>query len=255
MSHLSNKTALITGSSRGLGRETALRLAKEGANILVCYRKEKGEAEATVAEITALGVKSTALQVDLSGTEDLARFIVEVKGALDTISSTKKLDILVNNAGIERKAPFDNFSENDFDDIMDTNVKAPFFLTQALLPHLNDNGRIIMIGTGLTRFSIDPYIGYAASKAALTTISTYLAKILATRGITVNTVAPGALRTDFTKEFYEQNPAVVAFIEKSTALGRIGLPEDICGLIAFLCSEEGRWMTGQRLEASGGIFL
>lgn len=251
MSSLQNKTALVTGSSRGLGRETALKLAKEGANLIICYRKEKESADQVVKDIEEMGLKATALQVDLNGTKGLSLFITQVKDWL----AGQGLDILVHNAGIEQKGTLDQFTEDSFDMIFNTNVKAPFFLTQGLNSVMNKNGRIIMIGTGLTRFSIDPYIGYAASKSALSTLATYLAKTLSPRGITVNTVAPGALKTDFTKDFYAANPDVVDFITRSTALGRIGMPEDIVGLIAFLCSKESGWVTGQRIEASGGIFL
>ncbi|NVK18222.1 MAG: SDR family oxidoreductase [Methylocystaceae bacterium] len=255
MPKLSNKVALITGSSRGLGRETALRMAQEGCDIIVCYRKENDEADKVVQEIKALGAKATALQVDLNGTTDLKRFIDEVEKALGQFDHKTGLDFLINNAGVERKAAFGNFSDEDFDLIFNTNIKAPFFLTQGLLPFMNDNGRIIMIGTGLTRFSYDFYIAYAASKAALTTTATYLAKILGPRGITVNTVAPGALDTDFTKAFFDENPEVVKSIADSTALGRIGLPEDVTGIITFLCTQEGAWINGQRIEVSGGIHL
>ena len=255
MFSLHGKTALVTGSSRGLGRETALTLAKQGSNVIICYRNKETEAQKVVDEIQSLGVKSRALRVDLNGTHDLPPFILKVKAVLKEMNDTGTLDILVNNAGIERKAMFGQFSEEDYDQVFDTNVKSVFFLTQGLLDVLVDGGRIIMIGSGLTRFSLDPYIVYAASKAALTSFATYMAKTLGSRKITVNTVAPGALKTDLTKEFYASNPQVVDMIKANCALGRIGLSQDIGGVIAFLCTDADGWITGQRIEVSGGMAL
>jgi len=255
MLHLNGKTALVTGSSRGLGKEIALRLAEAGANLIICYRANKEEARQVVSEIKSMGRSATALQVDLNGTQDLTRFVGDVNKSVQEISITSKLDILINNAGVERKAPIGEITEADFDYVFNTNVKSVFFLTQALLPTLADGGRILMIGTGLTRFSLPPYITYAATKAAVTSLATYMAKTLGHRQITVNTLAPGALHTDFNRSFFEQNPHVTSLINENTALGRVGEVEDVGKVAVFLCSDGAKWITGQRIEVSGGMWL
>jgi len=255
MSNLNGKTALVTGSSRGVGKEIALRLAEAGANLIVCYRTNQAEAAQVVAEIKAMGRSATALQVDLNGTHDLERFVGEVNKTVQEISMTAKLDILINNAGVERKATIGEIAEEDFDFVFNTNVKSVFFLTQALLPTLVDGGRVLMIGSGLTRFSLPPYITYAATKAAVTSLATYMAKTLGHRQITVNTLAPGALHTDFNKSFFEQNPDVIDLISQNTALGRVGEVDDVGKVAVFLCSDAAKWITGQRIEVSGGMWL
>jgi NAD(P)-dependent dehydrogenase (short-subunit alcohol dehydrogenase family) len=255
MTKLKDKTALVTGSSRGLGREIALRLAQDGADVIICYHSQKEEADQVVQEVEDMGRKALSLQVDLNGTADIARFVDEVKVAVKKLSTRAKLDILINNAGVERKSPLGDVSEEDFDFVFNTNVKGVFFLTQSLLPVLADGGRILMVGTGLTRFSLPPYITYAATKAAVTSFATYMAKTLGTRQITVNTLAPGAIYTDFNRDFFDHNPQVVDLINQNTALGRVGQVDDIGAVAAFLCSEEAKWITGQRLEVSGGMWL
>ncbi|MEL7132181.1 MAG: SDR family oxidoreductase [Pseudomonadota bacterium] len=252
---LTGKTALITGGSRGLGRATALRLAREGADVILTYRGKVKEAEAVVREIRAMGRTGVALQVDLEGTGGIADFVGRVAQAGRAALGHDRIDILVNNAGIERGGVFGSVSEEDWDAIMDTNLKSAFFLTQALLEKINDGGRILFVGTGLTRFALPPYVVYAASKAALSGVALYLAKSLGPRGITVNVVAPGALETDFNKANFELHPEVVDVIASNTAQGRVGQAEDVEGVIAFLASPAAQWVTGQRLEASGGMFL
>jgi len=252
---LHGKTALVTGGSRGLGRAIALGLAKAGADVVITYRSEAEKAEAVVAEIATLGRKSAALPVDLEGTHDLPRFQDELAGALTAMRGSDKLDILVNNAGIQRGGVLGQVSEDDYDAIMNTNVKAVFFLTQALLEQLNDGGRIILIGSGLSRFSLPPYIVYGATKAAQDVFARYMAKTLGPRAITVNTVAPGALATDFNRATFEANPAIVEMIAGNTALGRVGEASDVPGTVAFLAGPDSAWITGQRIEVSGGMFL
>ncbi len=252
---LNGKIALVTGGSRSLGKDTALKLASDGADVVITYRSKEAEALAVVEQIKAMGRRAAALQVDLEGTASLPGFLDALEKALTEMAGTSRIDILVNNAGIERGGVIGQVSEADYDAIMNTNVKSVFFLTQALLPHMNDGGRIILIGSGLSRFSLPPYIVYAASKAVQTVFAQYMAKTLGERGITANVVAPGALDTDFNKANFEANPAIVDFIAANTALGRVGLPSDVDGVIAFLASEDARWITGQRIEVSGGMFL
>ncbi|MEM8654038.1 MAG: SDR family oxidoreductase [Pseudomonadota bacterium] len=252
---LTGKTALVTGGSRSLGRATALRLAREGADVILTYRSKAAEAEAVVREIEALGRKAVALQVDLEGTVGIPDFLERLAQAGQAELGHDRIDILVNNAGIERGGVFGSVSEEDWDAMMDTNLKSAFFLTQALLEKINDGGRILFLGTGLTRFALPPYVAYAASKAALSGVALYLAKTLGPRGITVNVVAPGALDTDFNKANFEAHPEVVDVIASNTAQGRVGQADDVEGVIAFLASPAAQWVTGQRLEASGGMFL
>jgi len=252
---LLGKVALVTGGSRSLGRAIALTLADRGADVIITYRTKAREADTVVAEIREKGRKAAALQVDLQGTADLPRFTEALGATLTELTGGNRLDILVNNAGIEHGGIIGQVGEDDYDAIMDTNVKSVFFLTQRLLPNLNDGGRIILIGTGLSRFALPPYIVYAASKAAQTTFALYMAKTLGGRGITANVVAPGALDTDFNRANFEANPAIVDVIASNTALGRVGLPRDVDGVVAFLASEDAGWITGQRIEVSGGMFL
>ncbi|WP_299611790.1 SDR family oxidoreductase [uncultured Tateyamaria sp.] len=252
---LTGKTALITGGSRSLGRATALRLAREGADVILTHRSKAKEAEAVVAEIEAMGRKAAALQVDLEGTAAIPDFVERLAEAGHAVLGHDRIDVLVNNAGVERGGVFGTVAEADWDAIMDTNLKSAFFLTQALQDRINDDGRILFLGTGLTRFALPPYVAYAASKAALSAVALYLAKTLGPRGITVNVVAPGALDTDFNRANFDAHPEVVNVIAGNTAQGRVGRADDVEGVIAFLTSPSAQWVTGQRLEASGGMFL
>jgi NAD(P)-dependent dehydrogenase (short-subunit alcohol dehydrogenase family) len=255
MSDLIGKIALVTGGSRSLGKSIALKLADRGADVVITYRTKENDANEVVRAIEAKGRRAAALQVDLDGTADLPRFLERLKDELNERTGRSELDILVNNAGITRAGVIGQVSEADYDAIMNTNLKSVFFLTQALLPSLRDGGRIILIGSGLSRFSLPPYIVYAASKAALATFAQYMAKTLGPRGITANVVAPGALDTDFNRAAFEANPGVVEAIASNTAGGRVGLPQDVDGVVAFLASDEAGWITGQRIEVSGGMFL
>ncbi|WP_299042951.1 SDR family oxidoreductase [uncultured Tateyamaria sp.] len=252
---LTGKTVLITGGSRSLGKATALRLAREGADVILTYRTKAAEADAVVAEIEAMGRKAAALPVDLEGTAGIADFVTRLAQTGKDVMGHDRIDVLVNNAGIERSAVFGAVTEADWDAMMDTNLKSAFFLTQALVDRITDGGRILFLGTGLTRFALPPYVAYAASKAALSGVMLYLAKTLGPRRITVNVVAPGALDTDFNRAHFEAHPEVVAAISSNTAQGRVGQAEDVEGVIAFLASPAAQWVTGQRVEASGGMFL
>ncbi|HEY9668004.1 MAG TPA: SDR family oxidoreductase [Coleofasciculaceae cyanobacterium] len=249
------KIALITGSSRGLGKNTALALAKKGVDVIVTYRSNEAEAQNIVAAIEAIGGKAIALQLDTSKTTTFDDFVVQIKRSLQDKWQTKQFDFLVNNAGIGIHAPFAQTTEDEFDRLMNIHVKGVFFLTQKLLPLLKDGGRIINISSGVTRFALPGYAAYGAMKGAIEVLTRYMAKELGHRQIAVNVIAPGAIETDFANARVRDNPEINNFIASQTALGRVGLPDDIGGAIASLLSEENRWVNAQRIEVSGGMFL
>ncbi len=255
MKKLVNKIALVTGSSRGLGKEMALRMAQEGADILVTYNTNSEQAEGTVQEIEALGSKAKAFQLNTGEIQSFDAFFDEVSGVLQSEWERSTFDILVNNAGIIAHVPVAETTEATFDQLANIQLKGPFFITQKALPLLNDGGRIINVSTGLARFSIPGYAAYAAMKSGIETYTRYLAKELGTRQITANVVAPGAINTDMNKASLENNPGLEQMLSSVTALGRVGVAEDIGGVVAFLASEDARWVNGQRIEASGGMFL
>ncbi|ATC65253.1 short-chain dehydrogenase [Nibricoccus aquaticus] len=248
------KIALVTGSSRGLGRNIALQLARSGADIVVTYRRGKAEADAVVAEIEALGRRAVALPIDVADVKSFAEFVAALKAALTSHWQRERFDFLVNNAGIGIHKPFAETTEADFDSLMNIHVKGVYFLTQKLLPLLADGGRIVNTSTGLARFSVTGYSAYAAMKGAVEVMTRYLAKELGARRISANVVAPGIIETDFTKQTLSR-PGAREYMEGNIALGRVGVPDDIGGVVDFLCSEEGRWVNAQRVEASGGMFL
>lgn len=250
-----SKIALVTGGSRGLGKNMALSLAHKGIDVLLTYHTKKAEAEAVVAEIQALGRQAAALPLDVANSKSFDAFLVQVKTTLHDTFQTEQFHFLVNNAGTSVYAPFANTSEEQFDEMVNVHFKSAFFLTQKALPLLADNGRIINISSGLARFSNPGYAAYAAMKGAVEVLTRYQAKELGARGIAVNTVAPGAIETDFGGGVVRDNPEINAHLAGTTALGRVGLPDDIGGVVAFLCSDEARWINGQRLEVSGGMNL
>ncbi|MEM1136244.1 MAG: SDR family oxidoreductase [Bacteroidota bacterium] len=255
MKSLANKIALVTGSSRGLGKEMAIRLAQQGADILVTYNSNKSQADETVKEIEALGQKAAAFQLNVGDASTFDSFFTSVQETLQEHWNKSKFDILVNNAGIIAHEMVAETSESTFDSLMSIQLKGPFFITQKALPLLNDGGRIINISTGLARFSISGYGAYASMKAGIEAYTRYLAKELGGRQITANVVAPGAINTDMNKAALENNPELEKMLSSVTALGRVGVAEDIGGVVAFLASEDARWINGQRIEASGGMFL
>lgn len=249
------KIALVTGSSRGLGKNTALALAKKGVGVIVTYHSSEAEANSVVSAIAEIGGQAVALQLDTSNTKTFDGFVAQVKQSLQDSWQTEQFDFLVNNAGIGVYAPFAETTEDDFDRLINTQVKGVFFLTQKLLPLLKDGGRIVNISSGLARFTLPGYAAYASTKGAIEVLTRYLAKELGQRQIAVNVVAPGAIETDFASGAVRDNPEINSFIASQTALGRVGLPDDIGGAIAALLSEENRWVNGQRIEVSGGMFL
>jgi len=250
-----NKIALITGGNRGLGRCMALHLADHGRDIILTYRSHKDEAQAVVNAIQDKNRKTVALQLDVSESDGFDAFAGRVREALQATWNRSNFDFLINNAGIGIAGEFMNVKEDDFDLLMKIHLKAPFFLSQKLLPLMNDGGRIINISSGLARFTSPGFTAYATMKGGVEVLTRYMAKELGARGITVNALAPGAIETDFGGGTVRDNKEVNSFIAANTALGRVGLPDDIGGAVAMLLSEESGWINGQRIEASGGQSL
>lgn len=249
------KIALVTGGSRGLGHNTARHLATRGVDVVLTYNSRAEEAEAAVAEIKALGRKAAALQLDTGKAASFADFAERLKADLAQTFGADRFDFLVNNAGIGVNTPFTEVTEAEFDLLMNIHLKGVFFLTQQLLPLIADGGRIVNLSSGLARFSMPGYSAYAVMKGGIEVLTRYLAKELGPRGITVNTVAPGAIETDFGGGAVRDNPAYNKGVAQATALGRAGIPDDIGPMIASLLSDDNRWVNGQRIEVSGGIFL
>jgi len=249
------KIVLITGGSRGLGRQMALALAVQGRDVIITYRNNRDEADAVLRRVRALGRRAAAIQLDVADHASFATFATEVRATLVKIWDRTDFDILVNNAGIGIHVPFAETTEAQFDALMNIHLKGTFFLTQGLLPLVRDGGAILNISSGLARFSLPGYAAYAVMKGAVEVLTRYLAKELGPRRITVNTLAPGAVETDFGGGLVRDNAHVNAAIASQTALGRVGLPDDIGNATAMLLSDQSRWINGQRVEVSGGMFL
>ena len=247
--------ALITGASRGLGKNAAQHLARQGSDLILTYRTGADEAQALVREIEALGRRAVALPLDVSKSASFPAFAAEVKAALARVWQRDTFDHLVNNAGIGINASVAETTEAQFDSLVDIHLKGPFFLTQVLLPLVADGGRIVNVSSGLARFALPGYAAYASMKGGIEVLTRYLAKELGPRGISVNVLAPGAIETDFGGGAVRDNAELNAMIASQTALGRVGLPDDIGGAIAMLLQPGNRWITGQRIEASGGMLL
>lgn len=254
MATTENKIALITGGSRGLGRNTVLSLAKRGIHSIFTYNSARDEADKVVELAVQNGVKAIALKLDTGDTHSFDRFVEQVKTALKEMGS-EHLDYLVNNAGISHHNSIAKTTEEELDLLYNVNFKGVFFLTQKLLPLINDGGSIVNISTGLTRICIPESGPYAALKGAIEVHTRYLAKELGPRGIKVNVVAPGAIQTDFSGGVVRDNPEINKFVSSVTALGRPGLPDDIGPMIASLLSEDNRWVNAQRIEVSGGMLI
>lgn len=250
-----NKIALVTGGSRGLGKNAALKIASKGIDVIVTYQSKKEDADNTVEEIKKFGVKAAAIQLDVADAKTFDTFFIAVKSILKSVFDAEKFDFLVNNAGIGIHASFAETTEEQFDTLVNIQFKGAFFLTQKALALLNDGSGIINISTGLARFALPGYAAYAAMKGAMETLTKYQAKELGSKGIRSNIIAPGAIETDFGGGVVRDNEQLNAGIASQTALGRVGLPDDIGGVVAFLCTEDARWINAQRIEASGGMFL
>ncbi len=255
MSGSQNKIALVTGGSRGLGKDMAINLARRGVDVMLTYLSNKDRAEAVVAEIQTLGQKAAAFQLDTRAVNSFDSFYQDVAAYLEQQYGDSHFDFLINNAGTGIHSSFAETSEEQFDDMVNIHFKGVFFLTQKGLSLINDGGRIVNISTGLARFSFPGYAAYAAMKGGIEVLTRYIARELGARKITANIVAPGAIATDFGGGAVRDNQDVNNMISGLTALGRVGLPDDIGGVVAFLCSEEAGWINGQRIEVSGGIFL
>jgi NAD(P)-dependent dehydrogenase (short-subunit alcohol dehydrogenase family) len=247
--------SLVTGASRGLGRNTALAIARRGGDVILTYQHRAADAESVVAEIEALGRKAVAFQLDSGDVAGFAAFADRLRGALRDTWQRDTIDHLVHNAGHGDYAPVSETTEAQFDRLVDVHFKGVFFLTQALLPLLADGGRIVNLSTGLTRITYPGYAAYAAAKGAVEVLTRYLAKELGGRGITVNTVAPGAIETDFGGGAVRDNADLNRQFAAMTALGRVGVPDDIGPMVASLLAPENRWVTAQRIEVSGGQAL
>ncbi len=251
---MTDKIAIITGGSRGLGRNTALNLARRGVDILFTWRANQKEAESLIREVQAMGRKAAAFRLDTGDTRAFDGFVSEVRKTLESWGRDR-FDYLVNNAGNSQHINFDKVTEADFDAVVNVHFKGVYFLTQKLLPLINDGGRIVNLSSGLARVSLPGSSVYGAAKGAVEVLTRYLAKELGPRGITANVVAPGAIQTDFSGGMVRDNPTVNKMVADMTALGRAGVPDDIGPMIAALLSDENRWVNGQRIEVSGGMAL
>ncbi|AZA83985.1 short-chain dehydrogenase [Chryseobacterium lactis] len=249
------KIALVTGGSRGLGKNAALKIAQKGLDVIITYRSNKDEAEAVISEINAMGRKAAAFQLDTKDTKSFDAFVQEVTSHLKENTGSPAIDYLINNAGTALYSPITEVTEEQLDDVVDIHFKGVFFLTQKLLPFINDGGGIINISSGLARFATPGSSVYGSIKAGVEMLTKYMAKELGPRKIKANVIAPGAIETDFGGGRVRDNQEINSVVAGATALGRVGLPDDIGGVVAFLCTEDARWINGQRIEASGGMFL
>jgi NAD(P)-dependent dehydrogenase (short-subunit alcohol dehydrogenase family) len=251
---MTEKIAIITGGSRGLGRNTAINLAKRGVDLIFTWRVNEQEAESLIRECEALGRRAAGFRLDTGEVHSFDGFVEEVRRTLQGWGH-ERFDYLVNNAGNSLHVGFTETTEEQFDSIFSVHVKGVYFLTQKLLPLMNYGGRIVNVSSGLARFTLPGSSAYGAAKGAVEVLTRYLAKELGPRGITANVVAPGAIQTDFSGGIVRDNPEVNKTVANMTALGRAGLPYDIGPMIAALLSDENRWVNGQRIEVSGGMFL
>ncbi|MBX3626850.1 MAG: SDR family oxidoreductase [Rhizobacter sp.] len=247
--------ALITGGSRGLGKSMALKLAEQGHDLILTYRANAAEAQAVVTQVAQLGRRAVALALDVGDSRGFSDFAAQVKRALAQHWQRERFDFLVNNAGMGHHASFAETTEAQFDELMNVHLKGPYFLTQALLPLLADGGRIVNVSSGLTRFALPGYAAYSAMKGGVEVLTRFLAKELGPRRIAVNTLAPGAIETDFGGGLVRDNAQFNAAIAAQTALGRVGLPDDIGGAVAALLSPGAGWVNAQRIEVSGGQMI
>ena len=249
-----NKIAIVTGGSRGLGRSTVLSLARPGVDSIFTYHSNRPEAEKVVGLVAEAGRKAIALQLDTGNVRTFDEFVQRVRTSLAEMNADR-FDYLVNNAGISHHKAFDQTPEEELDQLYNVHFKGVYFLTQKLLPLLKDGGRIANVSTGLTRITVPGSGAYASMKGAIEILTRYLAKELGPRGIAVNAVAPGAIATDFSGGMVRDNPEMNKRVAEMTALGRVGQPDDIGPMIASLLSEDNRWINGQRIEVSGGMAL
>ena len=249
------KLALITGGSRGLGKSMALHLAQKGHDVIITYQHSKAEAQSVVDEIIQHGQKAALLQLDIAQTKTFPSFLEAFKTLLSSQWHTTHFDILINNAGIGINTPFMETTEEQFDTLMNIHLKGTFFFIQTLLPILKDGGKILNISSGLARFTLPGFSAYAMMKGGIEVLTRYLAFELGKRNITVNVLAPGAIATDFGGGVVRDNENANAFVASQTALGRVGLADDIGAVVSLLVSDDAHWINGERIEVSGGMRL
>ncbi len=249
------KVALVTGGNRGLGKDIALSLARAGVDIALTYNTNRQEAGDVVGEIQALGGKAAALQLDVSKVSLFDGFLDQLKSVMRESFGTGQIDFLINNAGIGKAIPIETLTENDFDTFSNVHFKGVLFLTQKALRMMNDGGGVVFVTAAADRFNVPNYAIYASCKGAIEVFSRYVAAEYGPRGIRANTVAPGGIVTDFGGAVIRNNPKFQETLVAQTPLGRLGEPHDIGGAVAMLCSDDARWLTGQRLEATGGYRL
>lgn len=255
MTNTTNKIALVTGGSRGLGKDMALQLAKKGFNVIITYQSKSDSAQEVVNQIKSSGNKAYALQLDVSNALSFDQFTQELSSTLKNEFQSETITALVNNAGVGTYATFADTTMEQFDNMVDIHLKGPYFLTQKLLPLLQDGSSIVNVSSGLARFSYNGYATYAIMKAGIESLSRYQAQELGARKIRVNTLAPGAIETDFGGGAVRDNKDLNDLIASTTALGRVGLPDDIGSVVAFLCSDESKWINAQRIEVAGGVHI
>lgn len=247
--------ALVTGGNRGLGRSAVLALARRGVDVAFTYRGNAAQAAGVVAEVEALGRRAAALPLDLASPASVPAFVQDLRKVLRERFSTDRIHYLLNNAGVGVNAGIADTTGAQIDQMVNIHFKGPFLLTQAVLPLIEDNGRILNVSSGLTRFSMAGYAAYASMKGAIEVFTRYLAAELGARGISVNVIAPGAIETDFGGGRVRDDAAINSHIASATAKGRVGLPDDIGPAMAMLLAGDTHWITGQRVEASGGMLL
>ena len=250
---MKKKIALVTGGSRGLGKDMALRLAEKGLDVIFTFQTNQNLADSAKQEIENLGSKAESIQLDLSHLRGLDEFVDTLKSTLSSKFDARGIDFLIHNAGMGGTIPFDQATEEQFDQFLNAHYKGVFFLTQKLLPYLNLGGGIITISSGTTRFVNPGYSIYASMKGAIETLTKYFAKEFGPKGIRANVVAPGPIETDFNNAAIRNNPQLKERLSSMSPLGRVGTAEDIGGVVAFLCSDDAKWINGQRIEVSGGI--
>jgi NAD(P)-dependent dehydrogenase (short-subunit alcohol dehydrogenase family) len=250
-----NKIALITGGSRGLGKDMALRLAEKGLDVIITYNSRADDAQAVIAQVQQSGQNAAALQLNVGDLKSFPAFATQLQDVLKTTFNATRIDFLVNNGGVGGYSPFADVTEELFDQMLNIHYKGVYFLTQKMVKLMNDGGGIVNVSSGLTRVTVPASSAYASMKGAIEVFTRYLAKELGARCIRANVIAPGAIMTDFGGAHLRNSEDLQKFISSVTALGRPGVAEDIGGVVAFLCTEDSRWVNGQRIEVAGGMAL